>query len=58
MRENQYLEDKKNGWSKDSDSNKRKFFNLPNFDLSIFKSITGIDATEDFKRLMDGNNEI
>ena len=32
------------GWAKDSDENKRKFKNLPNFDADIFLEITGIDV--------------
>ena len=38
------------GWQTDSDENKLRFFNLPNYDLAIFEAITGIDASEDFKR--------
>ncbi len=51
-----YKEMCKNGWAQDTDLNKLKFFNLPNFDLKIFEEITGIDAKEDFERLR-GNDE-
>ena len=47
-----YKEMCQNGWAKDSDDNKLCFFKLPNFDLKIFEEITGIDATEDYKRLV------
>lgn len=33
-----------NGWAKDSEENKQKFMNLPNFDADIFLEITGIDV--------------
>ena len=45
------------GWAKDSDENKLRFFNLPNFDLEIFKEITGIDASSDYKRLKGEGND-
>lgn len=32
------------GWAKDSEENKQKFLNLPNFDADIFLEITGIDV--------------
>lgn len=41
-----------NGWAKNGDENKLKFFNLPNLDLEKFKLIKGIDASEDYKRLV------
>lgn len=40
------------GWDEDDDENKRLFFELPNFDLEIFEEITGIDAKEDYERIM------
>ena len=47
-----YKEMYRNGWAKDSDENKLRFFNLPNFTLDKFEQITGIDAKADFKRLV------
>jgi hypothetical protein len=32
------------GWAKDSEENKKKFMNLPNFDADKFLEITGIDV--------------
>lgn len=34
-----------NFWSKTSEENKQKFYNLPNFDAKVFKKITGIDVS-------------
>lgn len=40
-----------NGWNQDSDENKLRFFQLPNFDLAKFERITQIDAKADYERL-------
>ena len=38
-------------YNKASDEEKLQLFNLPNFDTGVFKGISGIDVTADFKRL-------
>ena len=38
-------------YNRTSDEEKLQLFNLPNFDTGVFKEISGIDVTADFKRL-------
>ena len=50
-----YAEMCRDGWIADDDDNKRKFFELPNFDMEIFLEIMQLDreAVEaDYKRIM------
>jgi len=39
-------------YNKTNDEEKKKLFNLPNYDCNVFEEITGIDTRKDFKRLM------
>lgn len=48
-----YEEAFKKAYSQTSDEEKLQTFKLPNFDVEIFKEITGIDTTEEYNRLMN-----
>jgi len=45
-----YKEMWQRGWEKDTEENKQKFLNLPNFDADIFFEITGIDVRKDVRK--------
>ncbi len=44
------------GWKNDSNENKSKFFKLPNFNLEVFKEITGLDVSEEYQQFLEGEN--
>ena len=47
LRTYSYKEMWQKGWAKDSEENRQKFKNLPNFDADIFFEITGIDVRKE-----------
>jgi hypothetical protein len=44
-----YKEAWRNSWDKADEVDRKKIFDLPNFDNEIFKEITGIDAEKELK---------
>ena len=48
----EYKEAWKLAYDKTNDKEKIQLFNLPNFDVDIFKEISGIDVRVDYKKLI------